>query len=106
MTYQSITLNHAENVGTLDRVSRLIVSMTLFTVTVLFTAIPEAAIAGLVAVGFYTGLTAFIGWDPLYALANAYRSQGSVHTAPSTTSAVRPHKEPISTFGAAYKQAA
>ncbi|MEJ2652318.1 MAG: DUF2892 domain-containing protein [Gammaproteobacteria bacterium] len=67
MTYQLITPNNAENVGSLDRVNRFLVGMTLLTVAVLFTAISETALAGLVAVGFYAGLTAFIGWDPLKA---------------------------------------
>ncbi|MEJ2565399.1 MAG: DUF2892 domain-containing protein [Gammaproteobacteria bacterium] len=91
MTYQLITPNNAENVGSLDRVNRFLVGMTLLTVAVLFTAISETALAGLVAVGFYAGLTAFIGWDPLYALANSYRAARPARAMPPTSAAYHPH---------------
>lgn len=106
MTYQPSTLNNAENVGPLDRVNRFLLGMTLITVAVLFTGIPEAAIAGLVAAGFYTGLTAFIGWDPLYALINAYRSQASVPATSSTMRAYRLQQAHTSQYRDEYRQAA
>ena len=75
MTYQITHLSNVDNVGPLDRVNRIIVGTTLIAVTVLFTAIPEAAIAGIVAVGIYAGLTGFIGWDPLYAMTKSLQRQ-------------------------------
>ena len=75
MTYQVSHLTNVDNVGPLDRANRIIVGTTLIAVAVLFTAIPEAAIAGIVAIGTYAGLTGFIGWDPLYALAKPSQRQ-------------------------------
>jgi len=75
MTYQASHLSNVDNVGPLDRVNRIIVGTTLIAVTELFTAIPEAAIAAIVATGMYAGLTGFIGWDPLYALAKTLQRQ-------------------------------
>ena len=86
MTYQVTHLSNVDNVGPLDRVNRIIVGTTLITVTELFSAIPEAAIVGLVATGMYAGLTGFIGWDPLYALAKTWQRQ-----------APAPLREPVAT---------
>ena len=80
MTYQDINLSKVENVGSLDRVNRIIVASTLVAVTVLFTAIPAGAAVGLVALSLYVGLTAAIGWDPLYALAKAFQHQTPAQT--------------------------
>ena len=63
MTYQETRFPNVENIGPLDRINRIIVGTTLIMVTVLFTAIPAAAVAGIVALGTYAGLTGFIGWD-------------------------------------------
>lgn len=73
MTYQAANLPNVENIGSIDRVNRIIAGMSLITVAVLFTAIPEAALAGIVAFGAYLGLTAFIGWDPVYAVVKAFQ---------------------------------
>ena len=73
MTYQAANLPNVENIVSIDRVNRIIAGMSLITVAVLFTAIPEAAIAGIVAFGAYLGLTAFIGWDPVYAVVKAFQ---------------------------------
>jgi len=82
MTYQDSKFSQVENVGSLDRVNRLIVASTLVAVTVLFTAIPVGAAAGIIALSLYTGLTAAMGWDPLYALVKAFQ-----HKAPAQTPA-------------------
>jgi len=83
MTHQEIDVDNLENVGMFDRANRIILGITSITVAVAFTAIPEAAIVSLVAVGIYTGLTAFIGWDPLYALAKASQQRPPVQTPPT-----------------------
>jgi hypothetical protein len=36
-------------------------------------------------------LTAFIGWDPLYALANSYRAARPARAMPPTSAAYHPH---------------
>ena len=75
MTYQATHLSNVDNVGPLDRVNRIIVGTTLITVAVLFTAIPATAVAAIVALGIYVGLTGFIGWDPVYTAVKALQQR-------------------------------
>lgn len=103
MTYQKTNLSEVENVGSLDRVNRIIVGVTLIAVAVLFTAIPSAAVVGIVALGIYAGLTAFIGWDPLYALVKAFQQKTPAQT-PATVTTYRRQGEQPST--GSYKKAA
>ena len=103
MTYQENTFSEAENVGSLDRLNRLIAGTTGIVAAVLFTAIPSSAAAGMVAFGIYAGLTAFIGWDPLYALAKAVQRQTPVQTPPTITHYRRREEQ---TTGGSYKKAA
>ena len=103
MTYQEIDLDNVENLGPFDRVNRIILGMTSIMLAVLFTAIPGTAIVVLTAVGMYSGLTAFIGWDPLYAMARAFQQQ----TASRDPTAVVAHQRfGEHTAAAGYKRAA
>jgi hypothetical protein len=103
MTYQTSNFYNVENVGPLDRVNRIIAGTTLIMVAVLFTAITPAAIAGLVALGTYAGLTGFIGWDPLYSATKA-----SQQLAPAPLPATIANLEPRETkpSGDDYQKAA
>ncbi len=55
------------NISTSDRVFRLIVSYLLI-FTVVGGSGPIGAMAYLPLIAIYTGITAFIGWDPISAL--------------------------------------
>jgi len=103
MTYQEASLPNVENIGSVDRVHRIIAGMALISVAVMFTAIPETGIAGIVAVGTYMGLTAFIGWDPLYAVVKAFLPPTSV---PLTTTVVSHQRQDQRLYTGGYKQAA
>ena len=103
MSYQETQLSQVENVGALDRVNRILVGTTLIMVAVLFTAIPAAAVAGIVALGTYAGLTGFIGWDPVYVVVKAFRHPAPVQ-APATLAAHSHHGEEAST--GSYRKAA
>lgn len=103
MTYQQANLPNVENIGSIDRVNRVIAGMALISVAVLFTAIPEAAIAGIVAFGAYLGLTAFIGWDPVYAVVKAFQHPTPVQAPAAVVSHQRQEDQP-DTGG--YKKAA
>jgi hypothetical protein len=105
MTYQEIDLGNVENIGPFDRVNRIILSVTSIMVAVLFTEIPEAAIVTLAAVGMYTGLTAFIGWDPLYALAGIFQRQAPTPT-PKTVNVVAQQRHAEEVPSDDYKKAA
>lgn len=103
MTYQASDLLQVENIGSIDRVNRVIAGVSLIMVAVLFTALPEAAIAGIVTLGTYLGLTAFIGWDPVYATAKLFQ-----HQAPARMSAtvVSHQRQESRSYHGEYKKAA
>ena len=105
MSYQETELDNVENVGPFDRANRIVLGITSITVAVVFTAIPEATVASLVAIGIYTGLTAFIGWDPLYALVKAFQQRMPVQTPPALSAGVYQRREEQSSAGD-YKKAA
>lgn len=71
MIHQELDAANVENVGLFDRVNRLVLALAAVTLAVTFTPMPEPAIVSLTGIGIYAGLTAFVGWDPLYALARA-----------------------------------
>jgi len=105
MTYQQSHSDQVENVGSVDRFNRIMVGTTLITVAVLFTSIPAAAVAGIVAVGIYAGLTGAIGWDPLYPVVKAFQQRVPARTSHTVATIVQqPHGEQPSTGG--YKKAA
>jgi len=103
MTYQDTHFPNVNNIGPLDRINRTIAGTTLITVMALFTAIPAATVASVVAFGIYAGLTGFIGWDPLYALVKVFQKQTPAQI-PATVTAFQRQGEQPSTVS--YKKAA
>ena len=95
MNTQSTHLPNIENVGPLDRVNRMIVALTLVTVAVLFTAIPPAAVFSIVAVSIYAGLTAAIGWDPLFVVVKALSQRVPDQASAAITSLPRRDEQPV-----------
>ena len=73
MANQQTNLLNVENIGSIDRFNRGIAGVSLIMVAVLFTALPLAAVVGIIAFGTYLGLTAFIGWDPIYTVTKAFQ---------------------------------
>ena len=96
-------MSDPENIGPLDRVNRMIVALTLIAVAVVFTAISPAATFSLVVVSIYAGLTAAIGWDPMFAVIKVFSQQ-----APNQTSATLEQPPPSEEQAAVstYKKAA
>jgi len=103
MTYQDANLAHVENVGPIDRVNRMIVSLTLIVVAVAFTAISPAAVFSLVVVSIYAGLTAATGWDPLFVIVKAFSQRAPVQIPATASSSARPVEQLVP---AGYKRAA
>ena len=103
MTYQDANLAHVENVGPIDRVNRMIVSLTLIVVAVAFTALSPAAVFSLVVVSIYAGLTAATGWDPLFVVVKALSQRAPEQTAATVTSL---HRQEEKLLGGDYKRAA
>ena len=102
MTYQDTNLLKVENVGSLDRVNRMIVSLTSIVVSVVFTAISPAAVFSLVVISIYAGLTAATGWDPLFVVVKALSQRVSEQTSATVTSLRRQEEH----LGGDYKNAA
>ena len=103
MTYQDSNLFQVENVGPLGRVNRMIVALTLVVVTVLFTAISPAVAFSIIVVSIYTGLTASIGWDPLYVAVKAFSQRTPGQTLAPAGTLYRTEKQ---AEGDVYKKAA
>lgn len=103
MTYQDASVTNMENVGGVDRVSRMIVALTLVAVVEMFTTIPAAAVFTLVVVSIYAGLTAAIGWDPLSPVVKAF-SHRTGEQAPATAANFKRKEEQPA--GDDYKKAA
>jgi hypothetical protein len=103
MTYHVTHLSNVDNVGPVDRANRIIVGTTIIMLPVLFTAIPPAAIASLVALGTYVGLTGFIGWDPLYTVTKALQQRAPAQPAPMVVAQQQQEEQPAAD---SYKKAA
>ena len=103
MTYQDTHYPHIENVGQLDRVNRMIVALTLVTVTVLFTAITPAAAFTIVVLSIYAGLTAATGWDPLFVIVKAFSQRVTEQGLVPVVSSVLRDEQPT---GGDFKKAA
>ena len=94
MTYQDTNISHVENLGGVDRFNRMIVALTLVAVVELFTAIPAAAVFSIIVVSLYAGLTAMIGWDPLYSIVKAFSQRTDVRGPATVTNFERKEEQP------------
>ena len=97
MNYQVQNVSDVENVGAVDRLNRMIIALTLITVAVLFTAIPAAVAFSIVVVSIYAGLTAAIGWDPLFVVVKALsqRESGQSHTSATVAKLEIQEEQPV-----------
>jgi hypothetical protein len=82
MNSQVKKLSDVENVGMIDSAFRGSLSVAILLSVLLVPAISSIALAALTFVAIYMGLTAFLGWDPFYALA-----KGSQHEVPEKVAA-------------------
>lgn len=68
MTYEDAKFTQPENVGYVERVVRVSVSFAILVVAMLVPAIGTYILFVMTQVAIYLGLTALIGWDPIYAM--------------------------------------
>ena len=68
MTYENAKFTQPENVGYMESIVRGSVSIALLVVAMLIPEIGSYILFALTQVAIYLGLTAFIGWDPIYAM--------------------------------------
>ena len=68
MTYEKEKFFEAENIGFAERIVRGYISIAIIMAIVLIPAINAYTLFGLTQIAIYVGLTAFVGWDPVYAV--------------------------------------
>ena len=103
MIYEDEKLGAAENVSFVDSVVRGSLSIAILVVIMLAPAITSLTLFGLTQLAIYAGLTAFIGWDPIYAVMKKAQPQRSVQS--TATVASYPRRE-VPADSKAHKQAA
>mgnify|MGYP001554357298 CR=1 FL=1 len=75
MRYQDANFPEVENVGLIDGTLRGSVSIASRVAVLLIPTMPVITLIGLTFVAIYTGLTAFLSWDPFYALVKKSQPQ-------------------------------
>jgi hypothetical protein len=85
-----------ENVGLIDGVLRGSLSIAVLLSVLLVPTISSSLLVSLTLAAIYLGLTAFLSWDPLYALAmrSRYQARESV-CATATIHSVPRNSEPV-----------
>jgi len=103
MTYVNEKFTQPENVGYVESVLRGSVSIALLVAVMLIPAIDSYFLFSLTVVSIYLGLTAFIGWDPIYAMLKQ-PSSGLPVQAPAVV--VTPERQQPHVSGGDHKRAA
>jgi len=91
MTYEDEKFGAVENVGFVDGVVRGSLSIAILVAIMLVPSITSLTLFGLTQLAIYAGLTAFIGWDPIYAMMKQAEPQRTVQ--PTATVASYPRRE-------------
>jgi len=87
-------LFEVENVGLIDGVFRGSLGIAMLLGVLLVPTISSSLLVSLTLVAIYLGLTAFLSWDPVYALAKRFRSQARERATVIIHSVPR-HSEPV-----------
>ena len=103
MTYEDAKLTQPENVGYIESVVRGSVSIALLVVAMVIPEIGSYSLFALTQVAIYLGLTAFIGWDPMYAM---LKRPASYVSAPVPETVVAPERQQPQISGSDHKKAA
>ena len=106
MISQAKKFADVENVGMIDSVFRGSLSFAIILSVLLIPAISSSVMVVLTLIAIYTGLTAFISWDPFYALKKSSRYQLSENVKVSATSGADSTLEEQATGDHQHKKAA
>lgn len=68
MVSQASKFTEAENMSFIESLVRGLISITIVAVVMHMPSITELVLFGLTQLAIYAGLTAFVGWDPVYAM--------------------------------------
>jgi hypothetical protein len=86
MTYQDKKFAEVENVGFVDCVVRGSASIAILVAVMLLPSITALTLFGLTQLAIYAGLTAFLGWDPVYAMMRYSETQQPAQVHATVTS--------------------
>lgn len=103
MTYVNAKLTQPENVGYIESVVRGSASIALILLAMQMPEIGSYGLFALTQVAIYLGLTAFIGWDPIYAVLKQTNSYVRSETVVST---VTPKRQETQALDGDHKKAA
>jgi len=103
MNYQHANFSEMENVRLSDSVIRISTSIGTVLAVLLIPVMPATMLVALTLIAIYAGLTAFLGWDPFYALLKKSQPQPQT-SAPATVTSRSSRAEQPSTGG--HKKAA
>jgi hypothetical protein len=84
MKHQAEKSFDVENVGLIDSAFRASLAIAVLLGVLLVPTISSTELVALTLIAAYAGLTAFIGWDPFYAMMQAPRNSQPEQQAPTT----------------------
>ena len=103
MTYEGEKFAEVENVGFVDSIVRGSMSIAVLVAVMLLPSITSLTLFVLTQLAIYAGLTAFIGWDPVYAMLK--RTDGQQPEQLRATIASHPRRD-VNVAGGDHKKAA
>lgn len=103
MTHEDAKFTRPENVTYAERILRGYVSIALLVAAILIPEIGSYSLFALTQVALYLGLTAFIGWDPIYAM---LKQPASRVPAQAPAAVVPPEQQQPQVSGSDHKKAA
>lgn len=106
MKHQAEKSFDVENVGLIDSAFRGSLAIAVLLAVLLIPTISSTELVVLTLVAVYAGLTAFIGWDPFYAMMKGSRHSQPEQQAPATTAVAGGARQPAADDMPSHKKAA
>ncbi|MEJ2574246.1 MAG: hypothetical protein P8164_11755 [Gammaproteobacteria bacterium] len=78
MVYQASKYTEVENISFVESVGRAVASIAIVVAVMHMPSLTALTLFGFTQLAIYAGLTAFIGWDPIYAVMKLGRTRLSV----------------------------
>lgn len=94
MAHEDEVFAEVENVGYVDSVVRGSASIAILVAVMLMPSITAITLFGLTQLAIYAGLTAFIGWDPIYALIKQSESRQPIQAPAAVAGSARREAQP------------
>lgn len=78
MVYQTSKYTEVENISFVESVGRAVASIAIVVAVMHMPSLTALTLFGFTQLAIYVGLTAFMGWDPIYAVMKQGRTRLSV----------------------------